>query len=651
MNAWISLGSNLGDRKQNISSALARMEDRGIRIIKLSSLYETAPYGKTDQPPFINCACMVETSLCPADLLLRLLSIEKELGRVRKEHWGPRIIDLDILFYEDKIIDERNLAVPHPDMQNRLFVLEPLAEISPDLVHPVLGKSIAELLEGLTSGIDDEREALRSTELTGGVGGEREALRSEEMSDGLGDEREASRSTELTEGVGDEHEALRSTELTGGVDSECYREALSWIENRARFGMKLGLNNIRALLAKLGNPERSVHCLHIAGTNGKGSVAAYLSSVLEEAGYKTGLFTSPFIETFRERFRINRENISEAQLLRYITRVRPVVEEMDRDGMISTHFEILTAIGFVYFAEENVDFAVIEVGLGGLYDSTNVIDNPVAALITAIDYDHTEYLGDTLPDIATQKAGIIKTGKPVFVYPNSDEVMETVKSIANEKNAPCSSYNKGDVRNIKTDRRGTEFDFRGTRYFVVMSGEYQAYNAALAIFALRKLRECGIVDFSEKELLDGLSKAKLIARMEILHERPQILLDGSHNIQGITALVKALPNYKYNRLILGIGILKDKRHREMLNCIVPHADVVIATEIPMDRTLPAETLAEEISLLGAKPVVEKAIDKALVKSVTLAEPDDMVLWCGSLYLAGEIRKCAMRLFQDGACTS
>lgn len=567
MKAWIALGSNMGNREENIARALKEMKKEGLKLLKISSLIETAPYGRTDQNSFINGVCIVETSCTPEELLECLLSIEKCLGRVRMEHWGPRSIDLDILFYEDNIIDEKNLTVPHPDLQNRRFVLEPLMEISSELMHPVFQKNIVELLQDLD-----------------------------------------------------------------------YEEALNWIEQRARFGIKLGLKNIRTLLERLGNPEQRVPCFHIAGTNGKGSVSTYLSYILEEAGYKTGLFTSPFIESFRERFQINHQNISKAQLLKKIQHIKNIVQDMEKENMVPTHFEILTAICFDYFAEEKVDFAVMEVGLGGLYDSTNIIEKPVASLITTIDYDHTEYLGDTLPEIATQKAGIIKENCPVFLYPNPVEVMETIQNIAKEKNAPCFSYEKNKVQNISVSPKGTDFDFQNQRYFVPMSGEHQAYNASLAVLTVEELRKQKRIQFSNEELSKALSKAKLIARMELLQENPMLVLDGSHNMQGIHALKKNLSNYNYHHLILGIGILKDKKHMEMVQTIVPHANTVIVTEIPMERKLSAEDLAEEIRPLNDSVLIEKNIDNALALSISLAKADDLVLWCGSLYLMGEIRK-------------
>lgn len=432
-----------------------------------------------------------------------------------------------------------------------------------------------------------------------------------------------------------------------------YREALNWIGNRARIGDKDGLRNIRALLEKWGNPEKQLRCFHIAGTNGKGSVATYLASVLEEAGYKTGLFTSPYIETFRERFQINRERIGKEKLTALLMKAKRIVTEVEKEGIIPTHFEILTAICFRYFADENIDFAVIEVGVGGTYDSTNVIEDPVASLITTIDYDHTQYLGNTLTEIATHKAGIIKENCPVFVYPNKVQVMVTIESIAQEKNSPIFKLDPRDISNVGISPEGTTFAYQGQDFHLRMIGSQQAVNASLAVLALTELRRRHILTFSDQALLKGLAQTKLMVRMEVLQQQPFLLLDGAHNVQGARALAHNLKYFNYEKLIMGIGMFQDKDVQEVLKILVPCADEIIVSELPMPRKKPAEQLAREIeSILASRndadskvsPALQVEIDteKALALSLSKAGPKDLILWCGSLYLAGEIRK---RFFQ------
>lgn len=575
--AWIALGGNIGDRESYLHRALTMMEERGIVPVKISSFYETKAFGKTDQDDFINAVCVAETEYEPEELLQELLQVESALGRVRTVRWGPRTIDLDILFFEDEVIQSELLAVPHPEMAKRKFVLQPLSEVSPEKRHPISGKTVSEMLFDL--------------------------------------------------------------ELS---------EELEWLEARERFGIKLGLENTRILLERFDNPHRTVPCLHIAGTNGKGSLCTYLSCVLEEAGYKVGLFTSPFIETFRERFQINHQNISESTLLKLLQRMHPIVDELEAQDISPTYFEILTVMCFEYFRQEEVEVAVMEVGLGGLYDSTNVIEHPLASFIATIDYDHMDYLGNTLPEIATQKAGIIKPGAPVYCYPNRPEVTEVFRETASRTGSPMEVLDGNDVEVHEVSLEGTRCSYRGFKDLTLsMWGAHQAKNASLAILGLTDLQRREVLHFSEEELCRGLQRAKLIARLEILQRDPIFLIDGSHNAEGIHALKEALSTVNYRRLILGIGILKDKNYKEMISELVPLADEVVVTEIPMPRSLKAEELYEEVSKLHSKVEREREISVALEKTVAKAGKEDLILWCGSLYLVGEVRKTYFIKYGEG----
>ena len=575
--AWIALGGNIGDRESYLRRALTMMEERGIVPVKVSSFYETKAFGKTDQEDFINAVCMAETEYEPEELLRELLKVESALGRVRTVRWGPRTIDLDVLFFEDEVIQTELLAVPHPELEKRKFVLEPLAEVSPEKRHPISGKSVRELLFDL--------------------------------------------------------------ELS---------EELEWLEARERFGIKLGLENTRILLERFGNPHQNVPCLHIAGTNGKGSLCTYLSCVLEEAGYKVGLFTSPFIETFRERFQINHRNISESTLLDLLQRMHPTVDELEAEGISPTYFEILTVMCFEYFRQEAVEIAVMEVGLGGLYDSTNVIEHPLASFIATIDYDHMDYLGETLPEIAAQKAGIIKPGSPVYCYPNRPEVIQVFRETATRTASPMEVLEGNEVEVSAVSLEGTRFSYREFKDLTLsMWGAHQAFNASLAILGLTDLRRQGVLDFSDENLCRGLERAKLIARLEILRRNPILLIDGSHNAEGIHALKEALSTVNYRRLILGIGILKDKNYREMISELIPLADEVVVTEIPMPRSLKAEELYEEVATIHSNAEWEREISVALKKTMDKAKKEDLILWCGSLYLVGEVRKAYFREYGEG----
>lgn len=565
---YISIGSNMGDKKKYIEDSISLMEEYGIFPKKLSSFYQTKAYGLTEQDDFLNAICLAETELEPRALLHSLNDIERRLDRVRVVRWGPRTIDLDIIFYGDEIVFESDLIIPHVDMKNRRFVLEPLAEINEKKLHPVFEKTVLDM--------------------------------------------------------------LRELEL---------EEEKAWLEEIGFFGMKLGLSNTRRLLEKLGNPEKKLRCIHVAGTNGKGSTCTYISSILEQSGLRVGLFTSPFIESFNERFKINNSNIEDLKLLDIFKKVHKAVDEIFEEGSNPTYFEIVTVMCFLYFMQEEVDIAVIEVGLGGLYDATNVIENPLASFITTISYDHTDILGNTKEEIALQKAGIIKKEAPVFCYPNEESVMEVFKKTAEEKKSPFFELNKKDIEVKEISAGNTVFSYRDFKNLTIsMWGEHQVMNASLAIFGLLTLREMKKLNFSDKALYDGLRLAKIIGRLEIISTKPYFMIDGAHNIEGITVLKKALKNIKYKRLILGMAILRDKDYKKMLKEIIPLADEVIVTGLNMERSLSSEELYEEVVKLNDRATEIKDIMNAIKLSYELAEKDDLILWCGSLYLVGIVRK-------------
>ncbi len=575
-NVWIALGGNIGDREGYLKKALELMEKRGIKPVLISSFIETKAYGKTDQADFINAVCKAKTNLSPLELLHTLLDIEKTLKRVRIIKWGPRTIDLDILFYEDEVLKTEELTVPHPEMEKRSFVLKPLSEISPEKLHPVCKKTVKTLLDNL--------------------------------------------------------------ELS---------EETAWLNARMQLGIKPGLENIRALLSRLGNPHKEYPCLHIAGTNGKGSLCAYLSCVLENAGYKTGLFTSPAIETLTEQFRINRKNIPDSELLSVLKHIHSIVDDMEKHNMFPTYFEIITAIGFEYFKRRNADIAVIETGMGGLYDSTNVIEKPLASFITTIDYDHTDYLGDTLEKIAEHKAGIIKKDSYVFCYPNGSNITDIFKKAAKNAGSQIYVLNESEINSGSVSLTETVFSYGKFKdIHLSMCGKHQVNNAALAILGLTVLRAEQKLYFTDEQLYCGLNEAFLTARIEVLQKKPLFILDGSHNTEGIKALTETLSHLNYKRLILGIGILKDKNYGDMLKMLIPEASEIVVTEVPVARALKAEELFKEASLLHSNVYCEKNIFAALKKTFSAAEEEDLILWCGSLYLAGEIKKAYYFLRQE-----
>ncbi|WP_409228127.1 bifunctional folylpolyglutamate synthase/dihydrofolate synthase [Gudongella sp. SC589] len=428
-----------------------------------------------------------------------------------------------------------------------------------------------------------------------------------------------------------------------------YEEALAYINDKEKYGSRLGLDSIRTLLGHLGDPHIGMKYIHVGGTNGKGSTSAYLAHCLEEAGYRSGLYTSPYLERFTERIQINGEDIPQEVLGDITSKVKKAADRMVQDGMEHpTTFELVTAVGFEYFNRSNVDFVILEVGLGGRFDSTNVIQSSVASVITTIDYDHTDVLGKTLAEIAYQKAGIIKENGLVVSYPQKMEAEKVIAEVAYEKGA---DFVKLPIDNLKirtSTYQGSVFDFKykGNAYEnlqISMLGDYQVMNAALAVTTILELRDRGILEITEGQLRSGLLKTKWKGRLEVLSRDPIFLIDGAHNLQGITLLADAVKMFPYNRLILGMSVLKDKDYTHMIEKLVPLADQVVVTEVNMPRKLAAELLGEEVRKLTSNVHVEKTIKGAVRKSIELAKKDDMILFGGSLYMIGEVRSHAINL--------
>lgn len=422
-----------------------------------------------------------------------------------------------------------------------------------------------------------------------------------------------------------------------------YKDALAYINDKSKFGSRLGLDSVGKLLELLGNPQDKLSFIHIAGTNGKGSTSSYLAHCIYEAGYRVGLFTSPYLERFNERIQIDGKDIPDEALGRITSIVKEAADKMVEEGFEHpTTFEILTAIAFMYYNEEDPDYVVLEVGLGGRYDSTNIINKSLASVITTIDYDHIAELGDTLDKIAYQKAGIIKENGLVISYPQKEEVLQVLKDVAIEKNADLYFSSIENINIIEENEFGSKFNYiylgkEFNNIEISMIGEYQIYNAALAISTLLILREKGLIDISDKEIYKGLLKTKWKGRLEVLKRNPTFLIDGAHNVQGITQLAKALELFKYNNLILGIGILRDKDVDHMLEALIPLADKIIVTEVNMPRKLDAEELKEKILKYNKDVYIEKDIEKSIEMAYEIAEKDDIIVFGGSLYLIGEVR--------------
>ncbi|MBE6007688.1 MAG: bifunctional folylpolyglutamate synthase/dihydrofolate synthase [Lachnospiraceae bacterium] len=419
-----------------------------------------------------------------------------------------------------------------------------------------------------------------------------------------------------------------------------YAEALKYIEQIEYFGSKPGLERISALMEVLGNPQDALKVIHVAGTNGKGSTTAMLTYILKENGYRVGTYTSPHLESYNERFMINGENISDEKLARYVTLIKEACEGLEDKPTV---FEVLTAVAFKYFFDEKVDYVVLEVGLGGRFDATNLINKPVLSVITSISFDHVEFLGDTLEKIAFEKAGIIKEGCPCVLYRQSDEVRSVIEAVCKEKNSAFYYTDEQEVTVLKQDITGTVFSVKN-RYVdiknvsIKLIGDYQIKNACLVLLAAEALRLNG-VELKDSLILSGVERSKWHGRMEIVGEDPTVLLDGAHNLDGIAMLSDSLKKYFADRKItLLVGILGDKEYGKMVETIAPLASNIVLTEPRSERKWHLESLEEFENMGGIKVYKESDIKKALDLAFSVTEKEDVICCAGSFYLIGEIYK-------------
>ena len=419
---------------------------------------------------------------------------------------------------------------------------------------------------------------------------------------------------------------------------------LEYIHHVKWVGAKPGLERTCELLERLGNPEKSLKFVHIAGTNGKGSTAAMISSVLKTAGYKTGLYTSPFMVRFNERMQVNGEQISDAELEELTDIIRPFADAMTDSP---TEFELITALAMLYFKRNGCDIVVLEVGMGGELDSTNVIDTPELAVITAMGLDHTAELGNTLAEIASAKAGIIKSGGDVVVYGAEPEAYAVFTEKCKTVGAKLTKtdFSKLTVRELTLG--GTRLDFGGLHdIFVPLSGSFQPYNCSLAVTALLLLRDKGY-NITDEHIKTGIAAASWPGRFEVLARNPLIIADGAHNPHAIEAAATSI------RELLGgvkpvfvIGVMADKDVEHMTEMLVPLAKGFIAVTPSNPRALKAERLAELLCSEGAEAEAAASIPEGIAKAKALAGSDGAVVALGSLYFAADVRNAVAALQTD-----
>ncbi|MFR8266713.1 MAG: bifunctional folylpolyglutamate synthase/dihydrofolate synthase [Clostridia bacterium] len=412
-----------------------------------------------------------------------------------------------------------------------------------------------------------------------------------------------------------------------------------------RFGMVLGLDRMEELLRRLGNPQDDLKVIHVAGTNGKGSVSKYLEEGLSACGYKMGLYTSPYIETFNERIRYDGADISDEDLEYYGQKVVSAAEAMVADGLDSpTEFEVVTAIAFLYFADRQADITILEVGLGGIGDSTNVVKSPLASVITSISYDHMAQLGSSLAEIAVNKAGIIKTGCPVI---SNVPQQDAAKIIARKAYAMGSRlYDISGIRAAVSDEttfsQKVSMELYEKSYSDVeisMVGRHQAENLKTALATLEILRKSGAVKLDREALYEGLKRARQPGRFEVISEDPLVIIDGAHNEAGAQALQETMAqHFAGKKILLVAGILADKEIDSIVKFLTKITDHIIVTEPDNPRKLAAEKLAGHVADFGVAAEAVPDVEAAVHRAKELADGYDVILFAGSLYLIGDVRR-------------
>lgn len=407
-----------------------------------------------------------------------------------------------------------------------------------------------------------------------------------------------------------------------------YSEAVSFIHSRQRFSSTPSLDRIKRITSMCGNPQGSMRFIHVAGTNGKGSTSVMLSNILTAAGYRTGLSTSPYITCFRERFRIDGQMIGEDELDAVTSQLFPIITALDAEGVVANEFEVVIAITLLWFAQRKCDFAVLEVGLGGRYDATNVIPAPDCAVITHIDLDHTAILGDSVEQIAAEKCGIIKSGSRVVVYPQQyPAAMKVISDTCAKNGCPLTMP---DIPSYTADLGGAHFEYAGERYSLHLVGEHQVLNAVTAIEAAKA------VGVAPSFIKQGIASATMPARVEVVSSSPLVILDGAHNPDGMAALAKAIAGLKGQKPVAIMGMLKDKDCHTAVKEVAPLFDSIITVAVDSPRTMTAQELKEQLLPYCEQVYTAHNIADALSLADEIKGNAPLVI-CGSLYLAAQIR--------------
>ena len=424
-----------------------------------------------------------------------------------------------------------------------------------------------------------------------------------------------------------------------------YKEALEYITSLNKYGSVLGLDNMIRLCEKLDHPENKCKCIHIAGTNGKGSTSAYIAHMLMAAGYQVGRYSSPTISDYRERFQIGSRMITQKDLAAYVEQLKNVCEELVNEGHPHpTPFEVETALAFLYFVDKNCDYVVLEVGMGGETDATNIISNPIACVWASISMDHMGFLGKTLTEIAMVKSGIAKSGAALVTTKQPIEVEKVLLTKAEEVGEVLHIADVTGAKGVKYGLLTQQFSYKGiAKAKIHLAGKYQIANAVLAVEAILQLRERGL-DISDKAILKGLEETVWQARLEVVGKKPLFIVDGAHNEDAAVKLAESIETYFENkRLIFIMGVLKDKEYDKILSLTAKYAEHILTITPPLNpRALDAFELAKEARNYHPQVTNLSSVEEAVEVSHLLADKDTIILCFGSLSYLGAIKKAYER---------
>lgn len=430
-----------------------------------------------------------------------------------------------------------------------------------------------------------------------------------------------------------------------------YEEAREYLDQVSKGGSILGLDNMRELLKRLENPQDSLKFVHISGTNGKGSVLAYVSTVFKEAGYRTGRYISPTLFSYREKIQVNESFIGREDLARLTEEVKKAAEEMQNSGKgFPTIFEIETALAFLYFAEQKCDIVILETGLGGALDATNVITTSVMEVITSISMDHMEFLGDTLGKIALQKAGIIKPHTSVVSAVQDMEAMEVIRDVCRKKECVFDTVDQEQIKDISYGYEGQSFSYKDWKNIKIsLMGSYQIKNAALALEAIEALRKLGY-ELNDKAVYQGMKTAVWKGRFTVISKEPFIIMDGAHNQAAAEELVRSLKLYYPGKKFYYIfGMFRDKDYHQVIRLTAPLAEHIVTVETPENpRALPAEELKKAVAEVN--PSVEAAgnLRMAVNRVMEQSDKDAVIVIFGSLSFLGEAEMAVNRYKMEAA---